>query len=533
MIWAAPYMFLMRAKIKDSLHVRLAKAGETLNALTGKAYQLNETMTVIADGVQVHSLGGIMGGEESSCTLETTNVFVECALFDAIRTANTGRHLNLLSDARTRFERGVDPESQVYGLNAALSLILEWCGGNVSHLVHATHTDLAPKPYQAPLIRLTHEKLRHLSGCDISMAQAVKILDNLGFKVTYSATELEAQVPSHRLNIESATDLISEILRLHGYDNIPEEALPSVGAIIPVKTKSDIARHVLASRGFNEAVSWSFLSQEKAALFGEVEPNLVLLNPLNQELAVMRRTALPNHIDAVIRNANRGLENMQLFEVGPHFSARQQQSVVSGLRSAKTQARHWLQAPRQVDVYDAKADVMAVLKALGVGDSAYQLEASAPQYYHPGRSATVKQGNNVLAYFGELHPETAAAFETEISMVIFEFFLDNFQAPKSKNTPLSLSPYQGVTRDFAFVVKKDVKAEAIVRTIQKVDKGLITDIQIFDVYTDDKIGENHKSIAVEVKLEPTKATLTDAEINEISGRIINAVAQATEASLRQ
>lgn len=521
------------AKINGPITVRLSKSCETLKALTGKPYQLNDEMTVIASDDQILALGGIMGGEESSCTDATTDVFLECALFDPIRTANTGRYLNLLSDARTRFERGIDPESQAYGLAAALNLIVEWCGGSASHIVNVSTSLPVGMPHSLPVIRLTHEKLLRLGGYDIPMDQAAKTLQKLGFKVTHTLAQLEAEVPSHRLNIESPIDLITEILRLRGYDQIPEVALPPVAAILPIKTKADTARHILASRGFNETVSWSFLSKEKAILFGDVEPGLVLLNPLNQELAVMRRTALPNHIDAVIRNANRGLENMQLFEVGPHFSGHQQHSVASGIRSAFTHSRHWLQPPRQVDVFDVKADVVALLSALGVGESAYQLEAKAPKYYHPGRCATVKQGNKVLAYYGELHPETAAAFATQIPLMAFEVFLDNFHPHKLKKTPLSLSAYQTVTRDFAFVVKKDIKTDIIVRTIQKVDKDLITDIQIFDVYIDDKLGEDKKSIAVEVKLEPTKATLTDAEITQLSDRIINAVAKATEASLRQ
>lgn len=520
-------------KIKGDLTVRLSHNGEKLNALTGKTYDLDETMTVITTNTDVLALGGIMGGEQSSSTDATTNVFLECALFDPIRTANTGRTLNLLSDARTRFERGVDPQSQIYGLTAALNLIQDWCGGSASHIVTARHEQSIQPVSHTSIIRLTHEKLLRLSGCDISMDSAASMLQKLGFKVTHNMAQLEAEIPSHRFDIENSTDLITEILRLYGYDNIPEAPLPQTSSIAPVQTKADIARYSLANRGFNETISWSFLSQEKADLFGDNDPSLHLLNPISQELAVMRPTALANHVEAVVRNANRGLENMQLFEVGPHYTVKQQLAVASILRSGHTHTRHWLETPRPVDVYDAKGDALTLLAALGVNETACQIEATAPKYYHPGRSGTLKQGQKILAYFGELHPETLAAFATDIQMVACEVFLDNFHEPKFKNNALTLSPYQTVMRDFAFVVDQSIRAELIVRTIQKVDKTLITDVQIFDVYTDDKLGHDRKSIAVEVKLEPAKSTLTDAEIHEISDRIINAVAKATGASLRQ
>lgn len=520
-------------KIKGSLTVRLSKSGETLQALNGKTYELDNEMTVITDETQVLALGGIMGGESSSCDETTSDVFLECALFDSIRITNTGRTLALLSDARTRFERGVDPESQAYGLTAAINLIVDWCGGEVSHIITAKHLNGTPEPWQTKIIHLTHEKLLRLSGCDISMAQTAKMLTNLGFKVTHNAVQIEAQVPSHRIDIESAVDLIEEILRLHGYNNIPEVPLPTANITVPTKIKADITRRVLAARGLNEVISWSFLSEEKAALFHELQPEMKLLNPISQDLAVMRSTALPNHIDAAIRNANRGLENVKLFEVGSHYSANEQQLVASGLRSGKIHTRHWLESPRQVDIYDVKADVLSILAALGVNESACQIDTTAPEYYHPGRKGCFKQGNRILAYFGELHPKVLGAFETDIPMVAFEVFLDNFHAPKNKKTALTLSPYQSVMRDFAFVMPQDVKADTVIRAIQKVDRNLITDIQVFDVYTGEKVGDSLKSIAVEVKLEPTKATLTEGEINTLSDQIINAVAKATGATLRQ
>lgn len=521
------------AKIKENIAVRLSKNGEKLEALNGKVYELDNQMTVIAANNDILALGGIMGSEASSCTETTTDIFLECALFDPIRTANTGQNLNLMSEARTRFERGIDPESQDYGLTAAVNLILDWCGGEVSHIVQATHIHGTPAAQQASAIHLSHDRLLRLSGCDISLQDAAKMLTNLGFKVTHDAVQLEALTPSHRVDVRNSADLVEEILRLYGYDNILQAPLPYTGATTLPKTKADIARYALATRGFYEAISWSFLPESKAALFGEVDSGLKLTNPISQDLAVMRPTALANHIEAVSRNASRGIENIKLFEIGPHYTLKQQQLVASGIRSGKTHARHWAETPRIVDVYDAKADAQMVLAALGIADSSYQTDASAPSYYHPGRSGCLKQGNKILAYFGEIHPKALAAYDVDLPIVAFEVFLDNINQPKQKKTNLSLSPYQSVTRDFAFVVSLDTKGESVVKTIQKVDKNLITNVQIFDVYTGDKIGEGLKSIAVEVKLEPTKATLTDAEITELSDRIISAVAKATGATLRQ
>lgn len=520
-------------KISSDITVRLSKAGEMLEALNGKTYELNDEMTIITANNNVLALGGIMGGEASSCTESTTNVLLECALFDPIRIANTGRSLNILSDARTRNERGIDPLSQEYGIQAAISLILEWCGGVASEVVEAKGSRSLESLIPNQEIQLTQARLKSLSGCNISLLQAKGYLEKLGFIVKSKDDGLAVIAPSHRVDIEGSADLVEEVLRLYGYDSLPSAPLPQLEVKGVIKTKADIMRRALAARGFNEIVSWSFMAEEKAALFANAEPSLKLTNPISHDLSVMRPTALANHIDAVVRNENRGFSNLSLFEVGPHFHTKGQHLVAAGLRSGKTHTRHWLSQQRSVDAFDVKADVQAIFSSLGINESAYQIDVTAPTYYHPGRSGCFKQGQKVLAHFGEIHPKVLKSLGTTLPIVAFEIYLDNINDSKGKKAVFTPSPYQSVTRDFAFVVEKSVKADLLIKTIQKVDKALIADVQIFDVYTGDKISDNQKSIAVEIKLEPSKGTLTEAEINDISDRIITSVATATGASLRQ
>jgi phenylalanyl-tRNA synthetase beta chain len=518
-------------QLSGNITVRLSKPGEKLAALNDKNYELDDQMTVIADANGVLALGGVIGGKASGCTEATTNVLIECAAFDPIRTALTGRKLQILSDARTRFERGIDPESLNYGLDAAVALILEWCGGEASYLVRGKPESLQKKPSSAKPILLTQAKLTGLSGLSLTLDQAQESLIKLGFTVTPTSQALEVVPPSYRLDIHRAEDLIEEVLRLHGYDKIIPVDLPPLKTQVFKETKSDIAKNVLASRGLNEAVTWSFMKEETANLFTDTSL-LKLENPISVDLAVMRPSILPNLMEAAIRNHSRGIENSRLFEVGPHYSPQAQIQVACGLCFDQVTPRHWNVIQRSVDVFDAKAHVLAVTHALNLSESAYQIESKAPDYYHPGRSGTIKQGNRILAYFGEIHPHLRRYFDTDIRMVGFEIFLDHFHDSKVKKTPLTLSPYQPVVRDFAFLINQDIKADQVLKTIQKVDRTLITKVEIFDVYQGDKVPEGQKSIALEVRLEPTQKTLTDAEIQELSAKIITQVEKTTGGRLR-
>jgi phenylalanyl-tRNA synthetase beta chain len=513
------------AKIQGNLTVRLSKAGQTLSLLNGKDIVLEDGMTVIADDARVVSLGGIMGGQETGCSEETVDVLIECAAFDPVRIAQTGRALNLLSDARTRFERGVDPASIRPGLEAATDLILRWCGGKASQIA----------PFKNPLphpvtIALTQDKITGLSGCPITLKEAWSFLEKLGFQlVSLTELELSVTVPSHRQDVEGPADLVEEVLRLQGYDQIPPIPLPPAPAQSQ-SSPSSLVRRVLATRGLLEAVTWSFMDQDLAVKFGGGDPSLRLSNPLSEEWTVMRPSIVPNLIQAAIRNQDRGQTSVPLFEVGPQFNGNGQQLVATGVIAGLTGPRHWAEPPRVVDVFDAKAHVLATLAALGIAESALQIEASSPDYYHPGRKGRVKQGNKVFALFGEIHPALITSLGGQGSFGAFEIFLDQIPAMRSKISNLTLSPYQSVVRDFAFVVDKSVSADQIIKAITKVDRGLI--LHIFDVYEGEKIDPAQKSLAIQVRFDPLTGTLTEAQITELCDKIISNVFKVTGGILR-
>ncbi|MBW8308460.1 MAG: phenylalanine--tRNA ligase subunit beta [Candidatus Paracaedibacteraceae bacterium] len=520
-------------KLHGDLVVTPAHEGEVFKALNGKDYTLSKGTTIIRSADKIVSLGAIMGGRDSGATDETVDVFLECALWDPIKVATTGRDLQILSDARTRFERGVDPYSTEYGIHAGVQLILDWCGGEPSHTTIANHTQGKPKKQPVPSITLTQNKLWSLSGFEVPLKEAEKILSRLGFTVTADKTELTLIPPSFRPDIEGTADLVEEILRLMGYDNIPAIPLPQ----IPIKPRgprnTDVIRQALASRGLNETQTWAFISEDKAQLFGGQVPHLTIENPISVEMKVMRPSILPNLLDAALRNHNRDLPNSHFFEIASQFSGQGQQLMATGLRSHHTHERHWQSPPRTVDVFDAKADAIAVLAVTGLSTTSYQIDQEGTSYYHPGRSGTIRQGNRILGYFGEIHPRLLKQFDIDFPVVGFEVFLDLLPEVKLKKSIAVFSNLQPVTRDFAFVVDQELPADKIVSTILKTDKQLITNVSIFDVYAGDKMEQGKKSVAVQVRLEPTKATLTDKEIHDLSQKIIDQVAKTTGGKIRE
>lgn len=514
------------AKVQGNLTVRLTQKGETLDALNEKTYTLDDGMIAIADDAGVLALGGIMGGVQSGCTDETTDVFIECAIFDPIRIAHTGRQLNLISDARSRFERGIDPAAMVDGIHAATQLILDWCGGVPSEIVFA-----GQQPRHEKTITLTIEQLKSLSGQSLPLSQIEEMLNRLGFKTVELAIDrITVETPSWRHDVMGWQDLVEEILRLIGYDHIEAVSLtpPTLSAMMdPVEP---MLKRLLASRGLYEVVTWSFISESQSQLFAQGQQTLQLANPISQDLSVMRPSLIPSLLSLVSNNQARGQDSFGLFELGAQFSAdKSQATMLSGVRVGTTGPRHWGETPRHWDAFDVKADVIAVLDAMGLSG---QLETKAPDYYHPGRSATIRQGNKVLAYLGELHPQVLMALDLKGPIVAFEIVLDALTLRKSKAN-VSLSPYQSVERDFAFVLDRHVPAENVIRAVQKVDKQLITAVCVFDLYEGDKIAADKKSLALQVKLQPTKATLTDADIQAISDQIIQSVQQTTGGVLRQ
>lgn len=527
-------------KVHGGILVRMGRPGETLAALNGKEYELDGEMTVVADLERAEALAGIVGGEETGCTEATVNVFLEAAWFDPTRTAHTGRRLGIDSDARYRFERGVDPAAVVQGAERATRLILDLCGGEASELVVA-----GSEPEWRRTIALRHGRVLGLGGVDVPTAEQHRILEALGFRAVEQADGRTVyEVPSWRADVHGEADLVEEVLRVHGYDAIPATPMERDGtvpkpALTPGQRRAVTARRALAARGLFEAVTWSFMPSEVAGLFGPLDAGLRLVNPISADLDVMRPSILPNLIQAAGRNADRGFPDVGLFEVGPAYrdpTPKGQDLVAAGVRAGNAVPRHWAVKARAVDAYDAKADALAVLEAVGAPTANLQVTTDAPDWYHPGRSGVLRLGPTVLARFGELHPAVLDTLKVKGPVVGFEVFLDAVPQPKKKGGTakplLQLSAFQPVERDFAFVVDVQVEADRIVRAAKGADKTLIKDVGVFDVYQGAGVGEGRKSVAVNVTLQPTGRTLTEEDIEAIGQKIVAAVAKATGGSLR-
>ncbi|UCH75139.1 MAG: phenylalanine--tRNA ligase subunit beta [Rhodospirillales bacterium] len=522
-----------------TLTMRFAKTGETILALDGKEYELEEGMTCIADARGVHGIAGVMGGEVTGCTAETTEMFLEVALFDPIRTAATGRRLGIESDARYRFERTVDPESALWGAEVAAHLVLDICGGEASDLSIA-----GEMPDTAREVTLRADRVKTLGGVDLPVKAQRQILEALGFATKESKGAIVATTPSWRPDITIEPCLVEEVLRVKGFDAIPavplerESDLPEQILTLGQRRES-FARRVLAGRGLLEAVTWSFMAEDQAALFGGVPAQLHLENPISADLAVMRPSILANLVAAAARNTDRGYPDLGLFEVGPAWrddTPEGEDIVAAGLRAGNSGPRHWAAASRAVDAFDAKADALAVLAACGAPVDNLQVTRDAPDWYHPGRSGTLRLGPNVLARFGEIHPRVLRAMGMKGPAAGFEIFLHHIPQPRAKGGKtralLRPSPFQPVGRDFAFVVDAEVPAEALIRAARGADKTLISEVSLFDVYEGEGVAEGKKSVAVAITLQPREKTLTDEEIERVSAAVIAAVEKQTGGVLR-
>ena len=526
-------------KLAGDLTMRFAQTGEMIQALDGKEYSLEDGMNVIADDNGVLAIGGIMGGEETGCTEETTNVFLEVALFDPIRTATTGRKLGIESDARYRFERGLDPESANWGAEAATKLILEFCGGEASELTAAGEM---PKWARPVSLRLT--RLKSFGGVDVESDEAVDILTRLGFKPKVEGGVIRGTTPSWRADVESENCIVEEVLRVRGFDEIPvvplerNSSLPAPAIGIPQR-RAAFAKRTLAQRGMMEAVTWSFMPSADVDLYGGVSADMRLVNPISADLDVMRPSILPNLLAAAKRNADRGYPDTSLFEVGAAFrddTPNGQDTVAAGLRHGNTGPRHWRDTPSGSNVFDAKADALAVLAAVGAPVDNLQISADAPSWYHPGRSGILRLGKSVLALFGEIHPKVLRRLDDRGPAAGFEVFLNNVPQPKQRGgkarSSLHISTFQPVHRDFAFVVDTSVNADQILRAVRGTDKELVSDAGVFDVYEDASLGEGQKSVAVWLTLQPVERTMTDDEIEAIAGNVVANVEKQTGGTLR-
>ena len=540
---ARPLHVYDAAKVDAPIMARLGKAGENFLGLDGKTYEVDETMCVIADKSRVLGLGGVMGGEFSGSTEATTCLFIESAYFDPARTAATGRKTGINSDARYRFERGIDPHSVMAGLNLATKMILDFCGGEPSTAFVAGR-----EPDGRPAIRFDPARVQSLSGAKFSNAEVAGTLKKLGFTVEGKAPALSVTPPSWRPDVHGAADLVEEVVRLSGAERIPSTPLPrEPGVAKAVLTASQkrvlTARRVLAARGLVEAVTWSFVSEAQARHFGGGAGALRLANPISSEMTDMRPSLLPGLLSAARGNANRGFQDAALFEIGQVFRGEKpedQWNAASGVRTGTARliggGRHWDGPAKPADVFEAKADALAVLAGLGLDTSKVQTARAAPSWYHPGRSGTLQLGpKTVLAHFGELHPETLKILDISGPAAVFEVFLDAVPAARKKGTakgPLIASDFQPVQRDFAFLVDKAVEAEAVLRAVEGAERALISRANIFDVFEGQGVPAGKKSLGVEITLTPLDRTLTEAEIEAVSTKVVAQVKKATGAELR-
>ena len=537
-------------KVKGGLVIREAMAGESLVALDGRTYGLEPGIVVIADTAGIESIAGIMGGQATGCDEQTTNVLIESALWDAGDIARSGRKLGITSDARYRFERGVDPAFCEPGAEIATRMVLELCGGEASELAVHVPPGIIPAPLR--VIAFPFAETARLTGVDVSRQEASGILAALGFDVSpgTSPGEVAVTIPSWRPDVEGKADLVEEVIRIAGIARVHATPLPRLDAGVarPVLTllqkRRQQAQRALASLGLVEAVTWSFISHDRAQAFGGGAPALALANPIAADLSDMRPSLLPGLIAAAARNADKGLGDVALFEVGQVFlgSGEKDQrlnaaAVRKGDAGGQGAGRHWSQAAQKVNFDDAKRDGLALLAALGLPAQNLQMVRGAPGWFHPGRSATLQMGPKlVLGHIGELHPQVLEAFGVDGPLVAFELMLDQLPAPKTRATRakarLEMPDLMPLKRDFAFIIDRAQAAGDIVKAAQGADRTLISKVTLFDVYEGPGTAEGKKSVAIEVMLQPRDKTLTEAEIEALSRNLIAEVSRKTGAILR-
>ncbi len=518
-----------RAKIAGPLVARKAKNGEQVVALNGKTYTLDASMTVIADDLAVHDIGGIMGGEHSGVSDATTDVLIECAYFDPEHIARTGQKLALTSDARTRFERGVDPAFLEDGLAIATKLVLDHCGGTASAVVRSGTPPVAPRN-----ISYDPAHCLRLGGIDVKAAKQREILESLGFSVN---DDWQVTPPTWRRDVEGSADLVEEVVRIIGLDHVPSTPLSRDDGVAkptatPMQKIERKVRRTAAARGLNEAINWSFIPEAEAAAFGG--GSWVVANPISEDMKVMRPSLLPGVLSAARRNMDRGADSVRLFEIGRRYLADAEKLTASIVLAGEKQRRSWANGKATTfDAFDAKAEVLALLAAAGVAVDTLMVmgfdDSGQGAHYHPGQSATLRMGpKNVLAAFGAVHPATAKAFDLDGPVMAAEIYLDAIPTKKSSGfmrpdfTPPVL---QAVTRDFAFLVPAGLTSGDLVRTIKGSDKDNIVAVQLFDQFAGQGVPERQKSLAVEVTLQPANKSYGDEELKAISEKIVAAAAK--------
>ncbi|MFK4811521.1 phenylalanine--tRNA ligase subunit beta [Devosia sp. ZW T5_3] len=542
--WGRPLHAYDADKIAGAPLLRNAKPGETFDALDNKIYALDETMTVIADDIGALCLGGVMGGIRSSVTEGTTNVFMECASWDPELIARTGRKTGIVSDARYRLERSVDPALTEPGLELATRLVLELCGGEPMEPAISGEDVFPDTVVEFPL-----GEVKRLTGLELGAERIEAILTALGFVLSGTGDTRTVKVPSWRPDVTQKADLVEEVMRMVGVDNVPVEPLPRLNHVAQrmltsIQNRRRIARRALAARGLDEAVTWSFIPHAEAVRFGGGQESLQLANAIASDMTDMRPSLLPGLLAAARRNANRGTSDLALFEVGQVFLSDTpdgQHTYATGIRTGTAKlsgaGRHWSGKAEPVGVFDAKGDLGAALDALGVDIDKVQIFAEPAPWSHPGRGGRIALNPKVtLGWFGELHPAWAAELDIEGPVSAFELDLDALPEARKKATKtkpaLTLSGQMPLSRDFAFVVDRGVTAATILKAARGADKGLIRDVSVFDVFEGTHVGEGKKSVAIEVTLQPLDKTLTDEEIEKVSASVVAAVTKASGGVLR-
>jgi len=527
-------------KIKGNIVVRMCKENEHFVALDEKEYDLDTLSLGICDDEGIECLGGIMGGLEKGCSDETKNVFLECALFKPACIARTGRKFGIESDSRYRYERWVDPKSNISGSDYATSLILDICGGEASNVMIEGDENAEPKvAYIRPL------RMKTFVGMDVSQEKIIEILNNLGFETHLQGDKIKAISPSWRGDIECEQDLIEEVVRMIGLDEIEPVSLPHdkfpTQTLLPAQQRVVTVKHELALRGMYETVTWSFTSSKLADVFHkENQKDIVLLqNPISADLDEMRPSVLPNLLIGAKNNIARGYGNLSVFEVGPEFYGREpkaEANIAAGIRVGLTSDKDWTKTSRPFDVFDVKADAIAAIAAAKGPFENPQITTDAPVYYHPGRSGTIRLGKNILAYFGELHPNVIKKFGLKTTVVAFEVYLDNIPLPRVSHDKtkkkLELSAFQPVAKDFAFILDSSVAAASIIAAAKNADRTFIKDVRLFDVYEGENLPKGKKSVALTVVFQPTEQTFTDKDIENLMNKVIVGVSKNTGGELR-
>jgi len=526
-------------KLSGNLYARMAKDHEQVLALDEKTYVLDTDTIVIADDSFARGIAGIMGGMDTGSFEDTVNVFIESAWFDPARIARAGRKQGIISDARYRFERGVDPQFVLPGLELCTQYILEWCGGEASDVVIA---GALPPPHKP--ILFDPAIVESFGGIKVPRERIIDILEDLGFVVEDHAPReqsLHVVPPSWRHDVDGPADLVEEVVRIHGLSDVPSVALARTSAVAAAvlskaQRRTRTARRALAARGFNECVSFSFIARDQARLFGGGDDARQLSNPIASDLDALRPSVLPSLLAAASRNAARGFANLQLFEIGAAFDSgmpEAQKTVTAAIRTGHPE-RHWQKGGEAGGLFTAKADLLAALEAITGAPMSAPITQGAPGWFHPGRSGTIAMGPKVIAQFGELHPKILQAFDLKVPVAGFEIFLDAIPDAKTKGKAKPLfqpSPFQATLRDFAFVIDTKVAAGDLVKAVKMADRNLIDTVTVFDLYEGKGVPEGKKSLAVAVRIQPSAATLTEAELEALAQKIV-AAALKLGASLR-